>query len=92
MQFRGPSATKSYFRNLEKTRALFDGDWLETGDRGYIAGGDVFITGRIKDLIKRAGRYIYPQELEEAVGSLEGAEEVASRRSRRSIRVLEPSG
>ncbi|MFO1125458.1 MAG: AMP-binding protein [Methylocystis sp.] len=72
IQFRGPSATRGYFQNPEKTAALFDGDWLETGDRGYIAGGDVFITGRIKDLIKRAGRNIYPQELEEAVGSLEG--------------------
>ena len=73
LQFKGPSATKGYFQNPEKTRALFDGEWLETGDRGYIAGGDVFITGRIKDLIKRAGRNIYPQELEEAIGSLEGA-------------------
>jgi 1-acyl-sn-glycerol-3-phosphate acyltransferase len=73
LQFKGPSATQGYFQNPEKTRALFDGDWLETGDRGYIAGGDVFITGRIKDLIKRAGRNIYPQELEEAIGSLEGA-------------------
>jgi len=73
VQFRGPSATKGYFHNPDKTRALFDGEWLETGDRGYIAGGDVFITGRIKDLIKRAGRNIYPQELEEAVGRLEGA-------------------
>ncbi len=72
LQFKGPSATQGYFQNPEKTRALFDGDWVETGDRGYIAGGDVFITGRIKDLIKRAGRNIYPQELEEAVGSLEG--------------------
>ncbi len=72
IQFRGPSATHGYFQNPEKTAVLFDGDWLETGDRGYIAGGDVFITGRIKDLIKRAGRNIYPQELEEAVGSLEG--------------------
>lgn len=72
IQFRGPSATRGYFQNPEKTRALFDGDWLETGDRGYVAGGDVFVTGRIKDLIKRAGRNIYPQELEESVGSLEG--------------------
>ena len=72
IQFRGPSATRGYFQNPEKSLALFDGDWLETGDRGYIAGGDIFITGRIKDLIKRAGRNIYPQELEEAVGALEG--------------------
>ena len=73
LQFKGPSATKGYFQNPEKTHALFDGDWLETGDRGYIAAGDVFITGRIKDLIKRAGQNIYPQELEEAIGSLDGA-------------------
>lgn len=73
LQFRGPSATKGYFRNPEKTRALFDGDWLDTGDRGYIAGGDVFITGRVKDVIIRGGRNIYPQELEEAVGALDGA-------------------
>ena len=72
LQFRGPSSTRGYFRSPEKTHDLFDGAWLETGDRGYIAGGDVFITGRIKDLIKRAGRNIYPQELEEAIGSLAG--------------------
>ncbi len=72
LQFKGPSATQGYFQNPEKTRALFDGAWLETGDRGYVAEGDVFITGRIKDLIKRAGRNIYPQELEEAIGSLAG--------------------
>jgi 1-acyl-sn-glycerol-3-phosphate acyltransferase len=72
LQFKGPSATRGYFRNEEKTKALFDGEWLESGDRAYIAGGDVFITGRIKDIIIKAGRNIYPQELEELVGSLEG--------------------
>ena len=72
LQFKGPSATRGYFRNEEKTKALFDGEWLESGDRAYIAGGDVFITGRIKDIIIKAGRNIYPQELEELVGGLEG--------------------
>jgi 1-acyl-sn-glycerol-3-phosphate acyltransferase len=72
LQFKGPSATKGYFRNEEKTKALFDGEWLESGDRAYIAGGDVFITGRIKDIIIKAGRNIYPQELEELVGGVEG--------------------
>ena len=72
LQFKGPSATQGYFRNEEKTKALFDGEWLESGDRAYIAGGDVFITGRIKDMIIKAGRNIYPQELEELVGGLEG--------------------
>jgi 1-acyl-sn-glycerol-3-phosphate acyltransferase len=72
LQFKGPSTTSGYFRNPEKTRALFDGEWLESGDRAYIAGGDIFVTGRIKDMIKRAGRNIYPQELENFVGSLDG--------------------
>ncbi|AWM86342.1 AMP-binding protein [Microvirga sp. 17 mud 1-3] len=72
LQFKGPSATAGYFRNPEKTQALFDGNWLESGDRAYIAGGDIYITGRIKDMIKRAGRNIYPQELEDRVGSLDG--------------------
>jgi 1-acyl-sn-glycerol-3-phosphate acyltransferase len=72
LQFKGPSATKGYFRNPKKTSALFDGEWLESDDRAYIANGDVFITGRIKDIIIKAGRNIYPHELEEVVGGVEG--------------------
>ena len=70
LQFKGPSTTSGYYRNPEATRALFDGDWLESGDLAYIAGGDIYITSREKDLIIRAGRNIYPYELEEAVGDL----------------------
>lgn len=73
LQFKGPSATEGYFRDEVKTRALHDGDWLESGDRAYVARGDIFITGRIKDIIIRAGRNIYPHELEELVGAIEGA-------------------
>ncbi len=72
IQFRGPSATRGYYRNPEATDALLDGDWLETGDLGYIAEGDLFVTGRIKDIIIRGGRNIYPHELEEAVGEIDG--------------------
>ncbi|GKT09568.1 AMP-binding protein [Desulforhabdus sp. TSK] len=72
LQFRGPSVTSGYFRNPEQNRLLFQGDWLNSGDLAYIAGGDIFITGRTKDIIIRAGRNIYPRELEEAVGNLEG--------------------
>jgi acyl carrier protein len=70
LQFEGPSCTCGYFRNEEKTEALFDGAWLESGDLAYIAAGDVYITGRTKDIIVRAGRNIYPHELEEAIGDL----------------------
>ncbi|MCZ6606088.1 MAG: AMP-binding protein, partial [Alphaproteobacteria bacterium] len=72
LQFRGPSATSGYFRNAAESRRLFHGDWLESGDLAYIAGGDVYITGRTKDIIIRAGRNVYPAELEEAVGGIPG--------------------
>jgi len=72
LQFRGPSATSGYYRNPEATRKLFSGDWLNTGDRAYLADGHVFITGREKDLIIRGGRNISPYELEQAVGNLAG--------------------
>jgi 1-acyl-sn-glycerol-3-phosphate acyltransferase len=72
LEFQGPSATSGYFRNAEETRRLFHDGWLDSGDLAYLAGGDVYITGRVKDLIIRAGRNIYPQELEEAVGNIAG--------------------
>lgn len=72
LEFRGPSATRGYHRNPEATARLRDGDWLDTGDLAYIAEGDVYPTGRVKDVIIRGGRNIYPHELEEAVGDLPG--------------------
>jgi 1-acyl-sn-glycerol-3-phosphate acyltransferase len=72
LQFRGPSATSGYFRHPEATARLVQGDWLDSGDLGYVAEGELFVTGRSKDMILRAGRNIYPQELEEAVGALDG--------------------
>lgn len=72
LQFRGPSATAGYFHNDAKNATLFAGSWLESGDRAYLAGGDIYITGRIKDMIIKAGRNIYPQEIEEFVGHIEG--------------------
>jgi 1-acyl-sn-glycerol-3-phosphate acyltransferase len=72
LEFRGPSATSGYFRNEAKTRELFRDGWLDSGDRAYMANGDVFITGRIKDIIIRAGQHVYPQELEEALGDIAG--------------------
>jgi 1-acyl-sn-glycerol-3-phosphate acyltransferase len=72
LEFRGPSATRGYFRSDAKTRALVRSGWLDSADRGYTAAGDVYITGRIKDIIIRAGRHLYPQETEEAVASIPG--------------------
>ena len=72
LEFRGPSATSGYFENAAKTRELFHDGWLDTGDRAYMADGDLFITGRIKDVIIRAGQHIAPHEIEEAVGAIAG--------------------
>jgi 1-acyl-sn-glycerol-3-phosphate acyltransferase len=72
LEFRGPSTTRGYFHNEAKTRELFHDGWLDSADRAYVAGGDVHITGRVKDIIIRAGRHLYPQEIEEAVADIPG--------------------
>lgn len=72
VQFSGPSATAGYHRNAEATRRMIRDGWLDTGDYGYLADGELFLTGRAKDLIIRGGRNIYPYELEQAVGELPG--------------------
>lgn len=72
LQFRGPSATSGYFRNPEATGRLFRDGWLDSGDYAYMVEGEVYLTGRVKDLIIRGGRNLYPYELEEAVGEIPG--------------------
>lgn len=64
---KGPSLTPGYFSDEEASRAMFDGEWLDTGDMGYTLNGDIFITGRAKDLIIINGRNIWPQDIEWAV-------------------------
>ena len=49
LEFRGPSTTRGYFHNEAKTKELIRTGWLDSGDRAYMAGGDVYVTGRVKD-------------------------------------------
>ncbi len=72
LEFRGPSATNGYFNNPEATESLYRGGWLDTGDRAYMAHGEIYITGRIKEMIIRGGRNIYPYEIEQEVGLIPG--------------------
>jgi 1-acyl-sn-glycerol-3-phosphate acyltransferase len=72
LQFRGPSATRGYWRNPEATRRLLDGEWRDSGDLGYVADGDLYITSRAKDLIIRAGRNIHPADVEASVSAVDG--------------------
>ena len=73
VQFRGPSATSGYYRKPQATRELVRADgWLETGDLGYVSDGELFLTGRNKDLIIKGGRNLHPHEAEEVVGDIPG--------------------
>ncbi len=72
IEFRGPSATTGYYRNPAASARLVHGDWLDTGDVGYVSGGELFLTSRAKDLIKRGGHTIHPYDLEAAIGDVAG--------------------
>ncbi len=51
----------------------FDAEgWYRTGDKGYVADGEVYIVGRSKDLIINAGKNVYPQDIEAIVSSVAG--------------------
>jgi acyl-CoA synthetase (AMP-forming)/AMP-acid ligase II len=67
---RGPSVVHGYYK--EATPSNIRDGWLMTGDLGYIDEGQLFITGRIKDLIIRAGANISPYEIEQVAGEIEG--------------------
>jgi 1-acyl-sn-glycerol-3-phosphate acyltransferase len=73
LRFRGPSRMVGYFGRPDATaQATSPGGWLGTGDLAYRKDGEVFVTGRSKDLIIKAGRNLVPDEIEAAVGSVDG--------------------
>jgi fatty-acyl-CoA synthase len=62
---KGPSLMSAYFNNAEATSEVIDAQgFLDTGDMGYMLGGEIVITGRAKDLILHNGRNIWPQDIE----------------------------
>jgi acyl-CoA synthetase (AMP-forming)/AMP-acid ligase II len=70
----GRSVAAGYYNRTTLTREVFharladeDSEYLRTGDLGFIRSGELFVTGRIKDLIIVNGRNIYPQDVETAV-------------------------
>jgi fatty-acyl-CoA synthase len=73
--FRGPSVAAGYWEDPEATRAAgmgAPGGWLRTGDLGYLVGGEVHISGRIKDILIVNGRNYYPQRIEWLVDEIPG--------------------
>jgi fatty-acyl-CoA synthase len=70
--FRGPSVATGYYQQVEATRQAFCDVGLKTGDLGYMVDGNVYITGRKKDLIILNGRNYDPQTVEWAVAEVDG--------------------
>ncbi|HET7294585.1 MAG TPA: AMP-binding protein [Vicinamibacteria bacterium] len=71
--FRGPSMTPGYFRQPEATAAMSaSGGFYDSGDLAYAADGEIYITGRRKDLIIKGGRNLVPQEIEELASGVAG--------------------
>jgi fatty-acyl-CoA synthase len=70
--FKGPSVTPGYFHNLEASRQLLRGGWLHTGDLGFLLNGDLYISGRQKDLVIINGRNYPPQAIEWVVEEIAG--------------------
>ena len=68
----GPSVGQGYWQRQEDTEQIFrahlnntgEGPFLRTGDLGFLYNGELFITGRVKDLIIIRGRNLYPQDIE----------------------------
>jgi acyl-CoA synthetase (AMP-forming)/AMP-acid ligase II len=69
---RGPSIMRGYFEDPEATREAIRDGWLWTGDLGYLAGGELFLTGRSKAVLIRAGRKFHAADLERAAERVPG--------------------
>ncbi|MCL2725192.1 MAG: fatty acyl-AMP ligase [Polyangiaceae bacterium] len=68
----GPSLMDGYFGNDEASASALSGGWLHTGDLGFVDGGQLYITGRAKELIIKGGRNIYPYDVERIAGEIDG--------------------
>jgi acyl-CoA synthetase (AMP-forming)/AMP-acid ligase II/acyl carrier protein len=72
IQIKGMNVTSGYFNDKEMNADLFCGEWLRTGDMGFIRDGRIIVTGRYKDIIFINGRNIYSNDIEEYIRNLPG--------------------
>jgi fatty-acyl-CoA synthase len=96
----GPSVMRGYYNQPAATSETIRGGWLHTGDLGYLADGELFVCGRVNDIIIVHGRNYHPQDLEWAVDDVAGVRRgrvvafgsAATGRADRMVIVVEPSG
>lgn len=72
IRFAGPSVARGYLGDPGATEETFGGGWLKTGDLGYQVDGDLFVCGRLKDLVIVNGRNYWPQDVERIVSTVDG--------------------
>jgi fatty-acyl-CoA synthase len=72
LEIRGNSVTPGYYNRPDVTAAALHDGWLRTGDLAYLAEGQLVVCGRIKDMIIVGGRNVFPEDVERAVGQVEG--------------------
>ena len=96
----GPSVTPGYYNEAELTAGTIRQGWLHTGDLGYLSNGELFVCGRLKDIIIAHGRKYHPQDLEWGIADLAGIRPgrvaafgtVTQGNTDRTVVVVEPSG
>jgi amino acid adenylation domain-containing protein len=72
IQVRGPNVTRGYHGDPDATAAALDGDWLRTGDIGFLRAGRLCVTGRHKDVLFINGRNFHAADLEEVAAATPG--------------------
>jgi fatty-acyl-CoA synthase len=72
LEIAGTSVTPGYYRRPDANADLFRDGWLRTGDLAYTLDGQLVVCGRIKDVIIVGGRNVFPEDVERAVGALDG--------------------
>jgi fatty-acyl-CoA synthase len=96
----GPSLSPGYYNDAEITARTIRDGWLFTGDLGYLSKGELFVCGRVKDLIIVNGRKYHPQDLEWGLADMAGIRRgrvvafgtAETGRPDRTVVVVEPSG
>ncbi|HMK12765.1 MAG TPA: AMP-binding protein [Acidimicrobiales bacterium] len=72
LEITGTSVTSGYYKRPEATAELFRDGWLRTGDLAYMLEGELVLCGRIKDVIIIGGRNLFPEDIERAIGTMDG--------------------
>jgi acyl-CoA synthetase (AMP-forming)/AMP-acid ligase II len=70
IQIKGANVTKGYYNNPAATTSAFCGDWFRTGDIGFFFEGNLYISGRNKDIIFKNGIHYFANDLEELASTI----------------------